>query len=102
MRGNGERRHASLCANSGVGFPPKQSGSGERQMKRSALVLLLPLAAWPQGAVAQPAAQAPLNAKETQGRALFTQHCVVCHMRTQLTSPGHYGPPLSKATLGGQ
>jgi mono/diheme cytochrome c family protein len=70
-------------------------------MKRNALCLLLLLAAWPQGAVAQPGAQAPLNAKESQGQALFTQHCVVCHMKTQLTSPGHYGPPLSKATLGG-
>src|SRR5947199_9850415 len=68
---------------------------------RASLVLLLLAVllsgAWPQNV----AAQAPLNAKETQGQALFTQHCVVCHMRTQLTSPGHYGPPLSKATLGG-
>ena len=70
-------------------------------MKRSALVLLLLLVAWPQGAVTQPGAQSPLNDKERQGQVLFTQHCVVCHMKTQLTSPGHYGPPLSKATLGG-
>ena len=76
-------------------------------MKRSALVLLLLFAvllsgAWPQGAAAQPGANPVLNDKERQGQALFTQHCVVCHLRTQLTSPGQYGPPLSKETLGGQ
>src|SRR3989442_307481 len=76
-------------------------------MKRSALVLLLLLAllfqgAWPQVAAAQRDANPALNDRERQGQALFPQHCVVCHMKTQLTSPGHYGPPLSKATLGGQ
>ena len=70
-------------------------------MKHCVLLLLL-LAAWPQSASAQPAAEPALNAKEIQGQALFAQHCVVCHLRTQITSPGQYGPPLSKATLGGQ
>jgi mono/diheme cytochrome c family protein len=54
--------------------------------------------AWPQGVAAQ---EPMLSAKETQGQALFAQHCVVCHFRTQITSPGQWGPPLSKATLGG-
>jgi mono/diheme cytochrome c family protein len=72
-------------------------------MIRSAAAFLLLLAvalagAWPQGAAAQ---EPTLNAKETQGQALFAQHCVVCHFRTQITSPGQWGPPLSKATLGG-
>jgi mono/diheme cytochrome c family protein len=70
-------------------------------MKRCALVPLVLLAAWPQVAAAQPGAEPALNAKETQGQSLFAQHCVVCHFRTQLTSPGQWGPPLSKATLGG-
>jgi mono/diheme cytochrome c family protein len=68
-------------------------------MNRSAAaLLLLLLAAWPHVAFAQEAA---LNDKERAGQALFAQHCVVCHFRTQITSPGQWGPPLSKATLGG-
>jgi mono/diheme cytochrome c family protein len=67
-------------------------------MTRCADLLLLSLALWPQAAAAQ---EQTLSPKETAGQALFAQHCVVCHLRTQLTSPGHYGPPLSKATLGG-
>jgi len=68
-------------------------------MKRSASLFVCLLAAWPQTTAAQ---EVQLNDKERQGQALFTQHCVVCHLRTQLTSPGQYGPPLSKETLGGQ
>ena len=68
-------------------------------MKRSASLFVCLLAAWPQTTAAQ---EVQLNDKERQGQALFTQHCVVCHLRTQLTSPGQYGPPLSKATLGGE
>jgi len=70
-------------------------------MRGASFVLLLAsmvAGAWPQGVAAQEPA---LNDKQRAGQALFTQHCVVCHMRTQLTSPGQYGPPLSKATLGG-
>ena len=68
-------------------------------MLRIAALLLLSLArGWPQIAAAQ---ETPLSGKETAGQALFAQHCVVCHFRTQLTSPGQWGPPLSKATLGG-
>src|SRR5262245_59545725 len=68
-------------------------------MTRSALVLLLSLAVGPQVAVAQ---EAPLNEKQTQGRNLFAQHCVVCHVKTSLSTLGHYGPALSRMSLGGQ
>jgi len=67
-------------------------------MHRSAGVLLLLLVAFPQVAAAQ---EPQLSDKERAGQALFAQHCVVCHFRTQLTSPGQWGPQLSKATLGG-
>jgi len=73
-------------------------------MKRSAwivLLALLALAAVPLGAIAQQAEQ-PLNDKQLLGRNLFTQSCVVCHVKVQLTTLGHYGPVLSKMSLGGQ
>jgi mono/diheme cytochrome c family protein len=40
---------------------------------------------------------------ETQklGQRLFTQSCLVCHTRPQITS-GQYGPVLSRESLGGQ
>jgi len=70
-------------------------------MKRSAWIALMALAAFPQGATAQQAEQ-PLTDKQLLGRNLFAQSCVVCHVKVQLTSFGHYGPPLSKMSLGGQ
>ena len=73
----------------------------KRGMKRSAWIVLAALALGPQGAHAQQAEQ-PLNATELTGRNLFAQSCVVCHIKTQVTTAGHYGPPLSKASLGGQ
>jgi mono/diheme cytochrome c family protein len=45
-------------------------------------------------------AQAPLDAGERQGRALFIQHCAVCHLKPALTA-GLYGPALSKDSLNG-
>lgn len=42
-----------------------------------------------------------LNSTQKLGRDLFAQHCMVCHVRTQLTSPGHFGPGLSGQSLGG-
>src|SRR5262245_1963831 len=66
-------------------------------MARNALVLLVSL--WPSLAAAQ---EAPLNEKQTQGRNLFAQHCVVCHVKTSLSTLGHYGPALSRLSLGGQ
>ncbi len=66
-------------------------------MKRSAWMLLVLIAAWAQGATAQQAE--PLNDKQLLGRNLFAQSCVVCHMKTQVTTGGHYGPPLSRSSL---
>ena len=78
-------------------------------MKRSAwnvtlasalfMLAIAPLA--PQGAIAQQAEQS-LNDKQTTGRTLFAQSCVVCHVKVQLTNVGHYGPVLSGMSLGGQ
>jgi mono/diheme cytochrome c family protein len=68
-------------------------------MTRSASISLFILAAW-LGLAAPPR---PASADDTQvlGRRLYTQSCVVCHARPQLTS-GQYGPVLSKESLGGQ
>jgi mono/diheme cytochrome c family protein len=68
-------------------------------MKCSALLLLVALVGWPQVALAQ---EASLNEKQTAGRNLFAQHCVVCHVKTQLSTLGHYGPALSRMSVGGQ
>ena len=74
-------------------------------MKRMVLSSLLWLAAWqlatwPHAAGAQQAA--PLNEKQTLGRNLFAQSCIVCHVKTQLAAGGHFGPALSGMSLGGQ
>src|SRR5437763_2002858 len=69
--------------------------------RRASLILLLASMVTGAGPHLAGAQEPALNDKQRAGQALFTQHCVVCHMRTQLTSPGQYGPPLSKATLGG-
>ncbi len=69
-------------------------------MKRSAFMLLVLLTAPTQDALAQQAE--PLNEKQTLGRNLFAQSCVVCHVKVQLSNLGHYGPALSKMSLGGQ
>ena len=42
-----------------------------------------------------------LNATEQLGRQLFGQSCAVCHLKQQLGA-ATFGPPLSKASLGGQ
>jgi mono/diheme cytochrome c family protein len=69
-------------------------------MKRSALLFLI--AAIPQIAAAQPfPAGNSLNPTQSLGRDLFTQHCVVCHERTQITAAGHFGPDISGQSLGG-
>lgn len=41
-----------------------------------------------------------LTPTQKLGRDLFAQHCMVCHVRTQLTSPGHFGPSLSGQLVG--
>jgi mono/diheme cytochrome c family protein len=47
------------------------------------------------------AAADDLNATQQLGRQLFGQSCAVCHLKQQLGAQT-YGPPLSKASLGGQ
>lgn len=71
-------------------------------MKCVAGKVCLMLAAGIQAALAQPfpAADA-LTPKQIQGRNLFNQSCMVCHVKLQITSPAKYGPDLSKEALGG-
>jgi|SRR5690242_5931700 mono/diheme cytochrome c family protein len=75
-------------------------------MRRSIAVLAIgatfALAAWPRQAATQPAAAAALSVTQSAGRALFAQHCVVCHVKTLVTAVRTYGPALSKDTLAGQ
>ena len=64
--------------------------------------LLFLVAGGTPAALAQPfPAGATLSPTQKLGRALFAQHCMVCHVSTQLTSPGHYGPSLSGQMFGG-
>jgi len=72
-------------------------------MRCSAGMAWLVLATSIQAASAQPfpAADA-LTAQQLQGRNLFNQSCMVCHVKLQITSPAKYGPDLSKNALGGQ
>jgi mono/diheme cytochrome c family protein len=51
--------------------------------------------------LASPAAAEDLNATQQLGRQLFGQSCAVCHLKQQLGA-AIFGPPLSKASLGGQ
>lgn len=53
------------------------------------------------GAQVASATAQELNATEQLGRQLFGQSCAVCHLKQQLGA-ATYGPPLSKASLGGQ
>lgn len=71
-------------------------------MTRSVFVCVSLLAAATSGAAAQGAAPTALDARATAGRNLFTQHCVVCHVKTLITATRSYGPPLSRESLGGQ
>jgi mono/diheme cytochrome c family protein len=74
-------------------------------MKHSAWSVILTTAlfmlAAAQSAMAQQT-EHPLNDKQTTGRNLFAQSCVVCHVKVQLTNVGHFGPVLSRMSLGGQ
>ena len=72
-------------------------------MRCSAGVAWLVLATSIQVAAAQPFPAADtLTAQQLQGRNLFNQSCMVCHVKLQITSPTKYGPDLSKNALGGQ
>src|SRR5579871_640640 len=72
-------------------------------MRFTAGIVCFLLAAGVQAAAAQPFPAADsLTAQQLQGRNLFNQSCMVCHVKLQITSPAKYGPDLSKAVLGGQ
>src|SRR5215469_9186634 len=63
------------------------------QMRCSAGIALLMLAAAMQTAAAQPFPAADtLTPQQLQGRNLFNQSCMVCHVKLQITSPAKYGP----------
>lgn len=71
-------------------------------MRTATLFAILFLVAGAPAASAQPyPAGATLSPTQKLGRDLFAQHCMVCHVSTQLTSPGHYGPSLSGQMFGG-
>ena len=72
-------------------------------MRCSAGEAWLVLAAGVQVAAAQPFPAADtLTPQQLQGRNLFNQSCMVCHVKLQITSPAKFGPDLSKNALGGQ
>lgn len=77
-------------------------------MTRNVATAALVVAVLLQGAMAGRAMAQPfpsedsLNSTQKLGRNLFTQHCVVCHVHTQITRGGHFGPDLSGKSLGGQ
>jgi mono/diheme cytochrome c family protein len=67
-------------------------------MVRAAVFLLLFHASAP--VIAQEIGGSPASA-QLEGRRLYTQACLVCHAKPQLTAV-LYGPALSKESLGGQ
>jgi mono/diheme cytochrome c family protein len=72
-------------------------------MRSNAGIVCLALAAGVQAAAAQPfPASDTLTPQQLQGRNLFNQSCMVCHVKLQITSPAKYGPDLSRNALGGQ
>ena len=70
-------------------------------MVRAGLVISAILIAAPALAQQQIVAEDAMNDQQKRGRDLFTQHCVVCHVRTLINSPGNWGPTISGASLGG-
>ena len=72
-------------------------------MRCNAGIVCLAVAAGLHAAAAQPfPASDTLTPQQSQGRNLFNQSCMVCHVKLQITSPAKYGPDLSKNALGGQ
>jgi mono/diheme cytochrome c family protein len=94
------------CARGGVLFlkhTKQQSGGCSMRLRYNAGPVCFMLAAGVQVAAAQPFPAADgLTPQQMQGRNLFNQSCMVCHVRLQITSPAKYGPDLSKDALGGQ
>jgi mono/diheme cytochrome c family protein len=68
-------------------------------MKRSALALLLLLAASTPAAYAQQA-RSDLNETQLLGRQILAQSCGICHLQPSLNAKT-YGPPLNKASAAG-
>jgi mono/diheme cytochrome c family protein len=72
-------------------------------MRYTAGIVCFMLAAGVQTSAAQPfPATDTLTPQQVQGRNLFNQSCMVCHVKLQITSPAKYGPDLSKDALGGE
>jgi mono/diheme cytochrome c family protein len=71
----------------------------KRSTTLSAVLLLAALGAPAASAESFPPENS-LTPTQKLGRDLFAQHCMVCHVRTQITSPGHFGPTLSGQLLG--
>lgn len=72
-------------------------------MRFSAGIAWLVLTAGIEAAAAQPFPAADtLTPQQLQGRNLFNQSCMVCHVKLQVTSPAKYGPDLSNKALGGE
>jgi mono/diheme cytochrome c family protein len=72
-------------------------------MRFSAGIAWLVLTAGIEAAAAQPFPAADtLTPQQLQGRNLFNQSCMVCHVKLQITSPAKYGPDLSNKALGGE
>ena len=67
-------------------------------MRNVLMALCIGVAALPTASLA---AAHDLNATQQLGRQLFGQSCAVCHLKQQLGAET-FGPPLSKASLGGQ
>jgi mono/diheme cytochrome c family protein len=81
----------------------KPSEAGERKVRRSTGTALLAFFSAVQAAAAQPFPAADtLTPQQLQGRNLFNQSCMVCHVKLQITSPAKYGPDLSRNALSGQ
>jgi mono/diheme cytochrome c family protein len=80
----------------------KITAAREDAMTRKIIAGAIVLVGLPSVVAAQGAAPATRDAKALAGRDLFTQHCVVCHVKTLITAARTYGPSLSRESLGGQ
>jgi mono/diheme cytochrome c family protein len=75
--------------------------SGGFAMMRSAALLVLLFAAWPQSASAQQAGTGDgLDETQKLGRQVFAQSCGVCHLPPAINART-FGPLLTKDTVGG-
>jgi len=70
----------------------------ERWMVRRAVSLVLLFTALGSAASAQ---QGAAPGPQAEGKRLFTQSCMVCHSKPQITA-ALYGPALNRQSLGGQ